>query len=258
MKNKLVTAALVAGGATTAYFLIKKGGKISIDADKVREAAENELPEEIEDKCIDLLGKYEDARAAADKVRKADKVIRNQAKTELGYSTAKSNEEAAKKAFEAAKKALKDFKPDSTQVAVGTGESAVAINVQNSGAKVALETAMREAQSKYDMMRSRRELLDDTINQKVLTSRTPEQLQIMDKESDIYWKYQNALKERENAIQQILNDKDWKQSKWNELFKGSVTKADVILDAIGYSAFPAAVLAYIWVDAADKIKLLEV
>jgi hypothetical protein len=256
--KKLATVGILAGAATTLYFVCKGGYNISVSADSLRELAEKMVPDTYDDACIDLLAKYEDAKAAADKVRKADKVIRDNEKVAVGYSTAKNSEKLAKEAFEAAKKALKNYKPDSTQVAVGSGESAVAINVQNSGQKVALEMAMREAQSKYDMARSRRELLDDTINQKVVTSRTPEQIQIMQDESDAYWDYQKSLKEREEVINSYLNNKAWKNEKLNEIFKGSVTKSDIIVDAIGYSALPAAVLAYIWVDAATKIKLLEV
>ncbi len=258
MKNKLLTAGLIAATGITGYFVIKKGGKVMVNGDELRKLAEDMVPDSYDERCIDLLAIYEDARTAANKVRKADKAVRDQEKVAVGYATAKSNEESAKKAFEAAKKALKEFTPDSTQVAVGTGDSAVAINVQNSGQKVALETAVREAQSKYDMMRSRRELLDDTINQKVVSSRTPEQLAIMEKESETYWDYQNALKERESVINGYLNDSAWKNQKTAELFKKSMSKSDVIIDAVGYSALPAAVLAYIWVDAVEKIKLLEV
>ena len=219
--------------------------------------AENEVPDIYSDQCVDALTKYEDAKVAADGVRKADKVIRDQAKIEVGYQTAVSNEKSAKEAFDAAKKALKNFKPDSTQVAVGSGESAVAINVQNSGQKVLLESNLRDAQSKYDMMKARRELLDDTINQKVITSRTPEQLDIMAAESKAYRDYQGTLKEYNKQVDQIMNDDDWKYRQLNDIYKRNVTKTDVITDAIGLSAFPVAILVYIWSDAMVKIRLLN-
>lgn len=255
--NKMVKLGLVVGGAVSVYFVFHKGSNIAVSNKKLRDLAENEVPDIYSDRCVDALAKYEDARVAADGVRKADKVIRDQAKIEVGYSTAVSNEKSAKEAFDAAKKALKDFKPDSTQVAVGSGESAVAINVQNSGQKVLLETNLREAQSKYDMMKSRRELLDDTINQKVITSRTPEQLDIMAAESKAYREYQNTLKEYNKQVDQIMNNDDWKYRQLNDIYKSNVTKTDVITDAIGLSAFPVAILVYIWSDAITKIKLLN-
>ncbi len=255
--NKMVKLGLVAGGAVTLYFIFHKGSTISVSNKKLKELAENEVPDIYSDKCIDALAKYEDAKVAANNVRKADKIIRDQAKIEVGYSTAVSNEKSAKDAFDAAKKALKNFKPDTTQVAVGAGESAVAINVQNSGQKVLLETNLREAQSKYDMMRSRRELLDDTINQKVVTSRTPEQIDIMSAESKAYHEYQNTLKEYNQQIDKIMNDDDWKYRQLNDIYKRNVTKTDVITDAIGLSAFPVAILVYIWSDAIVKIGLLN-
>ena len=168
-----------------------------------------------------------------------------------------SNEKSAKEAFDAAKKALKDFEPDTTQVAVGSGESAVAINVQNSGQKVLLESNLKEAQSKYDMMKARRELLDDTINQKVITSRTPEQLDIMAAESKAYRDYQGTLKEYNKQVDQVMNNEDWKYRQLNDIYKRNVTKTDVITDAIGLSAFPVAILVYIWSDAIVKIRLLN-
>jgi len=256
LSDKIVNVGLVAGTAVTLYSVCKrKSGEVS--SAQIRELAENEIPEEIEDSCIDLLGKYEDARRSADKVRKADAMIRKQEKIAIGYETAKNNEKNAEAAFNAAKKALKNFKPDSTQVAVGSGDSAVAINVQNSGAKVALETAVREAQSKYDIMRAKRELLDDTINQKVISSRTPEQIDILNKESAIYWDYKKALDKREQAITDICNNSEWKQEKISKIFKANVTKGEIIADAVGYSALPVAALAWIWNNAVKKIEMLE-
>lgn len=255
--NKMVKLGLVAGGAVTLYFVFHKGSNIAVSNKQLRDLAENEVHDIYKDQCIDSLAKYEDARVAADGVRKADKVIRDQAKIEVGYSTAVSNEKSAKEAFDAAKKALKDFKPDSTQVAVGSGESAVAINVQNSGQKVLLESNLRDAQSKYDMMKARRELLDDTINQKVVTSRTPEQLDIMSAESKAYHEYQSTLKEYNKQVDQIMNNDDWKYRQLNDIYKRNVTKTDVITDAIGLSAFPVAILVYIWSDAIVKIGLLN-
>lgn len=255
--NKMVKLGLVAGGAVTLYFVFHKGSNIAVNNKQLRDLAENEVPDIYSDRCIDAMAKYEDAKVAADGVRKADKVIRDQAKIEIGYSTAVSNEKSAKEAFDAAKKALKDFKPDSTQVAVGSGDSAVAINVQNSGQKVLLESNLKEAQSKYDMMKARRELLDDTINQKVITSRTPEQIHIMDAESNAYHDYQRTLKEYNKQVDQIMNNDDWKYRQLNDIYKRNVTKTDVITDAIGLSAFPVAILVYIWSDAMVKIKLLN-
>lgn len=255
--NKMVKLGLVAGGAVTLYFVFHKGSNIAVNNKQLRDLAENEVPDIYSDRCIDAMAKYEDAKVAADGVRKADKVIRDQAKIEIGYSTAVSNEKSAKEAFDAAKKALKDFKPDSTQVAVGSGDSAVAINVQNSGQKVLLESNLKEAQSKYDMMKARRELLDDTINQKVVTSRTPEQIHIMDTESKTYHEYQRTLKEYNKQVDQIMNNDDWKYRQLNDIYKRNVTKTDVITDAIGLSAFPVAILVYIWSDAMVKIKLLN-
>jgi len=255
--NKMVKLGLVVGGAVTLYFVFHKGSNIAVSNKQLRDLAENAVPDIYSDQCIDALAKYEDARTVADGVRKADKVIRDQAKIEVGYQTAVSNEKSAKEAFDAAKKALKDFKPDSTQVAVGSGESAVAINVQNSGQKVLLESNLRDAQSKYDMMKSRRELLDDTINQKVVTSRTQEQLDIMAAESKAYRDYQGTLKEYNKQVDQIMNNDDWKYRQLNDIYKRNVTKTDVITDAIGLSAFPVAILVYIWSDAIVKIKLLN-
>lgn len=255
--NKMVKLGLVAGGAVTLYFVFHKGSNIAVNNKQLRDLAEDEVPDIYSDRCIDAMAKYEDAKVAADGVRKADKVIRDQAKIEIGYSTAVSNEKSAKEAFDAAKKALKDFKPDSTQVAVGSGDSAVAINVQNSGQKILLESNLKEAQSKYDMMKARRELLDDTINQKVVTSRTPEQIHIMDTESNAYHEYQRTLKEYNKQVDQIMNNDDWKYRQLNDIYKRNVTKTDVITDAIGLSALPVAILVYIWSDAVTKIKLLN-
>ena len=255
--NKMVKLGLVAGGAVTLYFVFHKGSNIAVSNKQLRDLAENEVPDIYSDRCVDALAKYEDACAAADGVRKADKVIRDQAKIEVGYSTAVSNEKSAKEAFDAAKKALKDFKPDTTQVAVGSGESAVAINVQNSGQKVLLESNLKEAQSKYDMMKARRELLDYTINQKVITSRTPEQLDIMAAESKAYRDYQGTLKEYNKQVDQVMNNEDWKYRQLNDIYKRNVTKTDVITDSIGLSAFPVAILVYIWSDAVTKIRLLN-
>lgn len=257
LSDKIANIGLVAGSAVTLYSVCKrKPGTVT--GDQIRELAEKEIPEELDDECVDLLAKYEDAKRAADRVRKADALVRKQEKIAVGYETAKNNEINAERAFKEAKKALKEFKPDSTQVAVGSGESAVAINVQNSGSKVVLENAVRDAQSKYDVMRTKRELLDDTINQKVLTSRTPEQVDILNNESALYWEYKKALEKREQAITDICSDPEWKQDKVSKIFKANVTKGEIITDAIGYSALPIAALVWIWNNAANKIKMLEV
>ena len=106
-------------------------------------------------------------------------------------------------------------------------------------------------------MKARRELLDDTINQKVVTSRTPEQLDIMAAESKAYRDYQGTLKEYNKQVDQIMNNDDWKYRQLNDIYKRNVTKTDVITDAIGLSAFPVAILVYIWSDAIVKINLLN-
>lgn len=255
--NKLVKVGLVAGGAISLYFLISNNGLVNIKTSDLRKAAESEVPDIYTDKCVDALAKYEDAKTAADGVRKADKLVRDQEKIAVGYTTAKSNEEMAKKALDEAKKVLKDYKPDSTQVAVGSGDSAIAINVQNSGQKAILEANLQEAQSKYNMMKARRELLDDTINQKVITSRTPEQLEIMSNESRTYHEYQDTLKEYNKAIDDIMSNEEWKYEKLHEFFKKNVSESDIIINAVGLSAFPVALLVYIWADAKVKLGLLN-
>ena len=84
--NKMVKLGLVAGGAVTLYFVFHKGSNIAVSNKQLRDLAENEVPDIYSDRCVDALAKYEDARTAADGVRKADKVIRDQAKIEVGYS----------------------------------------------------------------------------------------------------------------------------------------------------------------------------
>lgn len=256
MNSDILKVGLAASGVVSGYFLYKKctsGVKLS----SLRELAEEEIPEDLDIVCIDAMAKYDDAKVKADKVRMAIKQIKDKEKIALGYSTAKSEEKSAKDAFEAAKKALKNFKPDSTQVVAGTGENAVAVNIQNSGAKTALELAVKDAQSKYDQARARRELLDDTIANNVNKSLTTEQTDIITKENQAYNAYQKALKERDEAITDICNNAEWKRSKTAALFKKTTTKGDVITEAVGLSALPVAALCYIWVDAANKIKLLE-
>ena len=89
--NKMVKLGLVAGGAVTLYFVFHKGSNIAVSNKQLRDLAEAEVPDIYSDRCIDAMAKYEDAKVAADGVRKADKVIRDQAKIEIGYSTAVSN-----------------------------------------------------------------------------------------------------------------------------------------------------------------------
>lgn len=250
---------IIAGAVVTGYTCFHKKS-VSVTTNDLVELATEELARshpEIETDILEKTKTVNDALARYNLLKATENAKRKNLMASDEYLTARTTKDAAEAVFTAAKKAVKEYQPDSTSVAVGSGDSAVAISVTNTGKKLELETELAKAQSEFDKANNALSNLNNKISSQIISERSVADYEII---SD-YGSAKRALDEactiRASETQKLINDKTWRYDATAKIFASRTTKSDIIGDAIGYSALPAAILAGVWIDAATKISILN-
>ena len=182
--------------------------------------------------------------------------IQAQLVNNASYQQAKTTSEAASRKVQELKKALKNYKSNSTQVAVGSGKSAVAVNVVDDSGKIQLQTSLAEANAE---LQANQNLVNDiykTTKAKVVEKRTPEFYQAQSKMNSTKTIYNDILLKKEEYRTQLKNDRTF----MSEALKKNAyhyNKGEVIACAALQSALPVYILYRIWSTAITKIQYVS-
>lgn len=171
------------------------------------------------------------------------------------YVEAAKQANAAKAKIDILKKSIENFESDKTSVAVGSGESAIAVSITNSGAKAKLESDLAEAESLYKANNDIINSIKSQAKARVISERTDE--------------FYNAKQAMDNAKHEVdivtskMNNyryslKTDSPEITNTAIVRNYSKFNIIGVATLKSAFPAYLLYKIWTDAINNLKVLEV
>jgi hypothetical protein len=169
------------------------------------------------------------------------------------YKIASANAQAAKTKIDILKAAIKKTESDKTQVAVGSGESAVAVNITNSGAKAKLEADLAEATAAHKTNVDICNTIKSRVAQSVRSNRGEDWF-IAEQEVKEANENVNAI---ENSIaaykSKLASDPKYKLS----ATVNNMNETAIIGLAAAKSALPAVALYCIWDDAIKKLDVLK-
>lgn len=206
----------------------------------------------------------DDMRTASDLVDKAQKKLdifnraeqremKNRLDLSDEYKVASANASAAKAKIDILKAAIKNAEGDKAAVSVGTGDSAIAVSVSNTGAKAKLESDLAEATAQQKANVDICNKIKSRIAESVRGDRGAE-----------YFAAEQELKEAKETVN--LVEGYVKQYKMelarNDKFKlkamvDNVQEAHIVGAAVAKSVLPAAALYFIWKDATDNLSKLK-
>jgi hypothetical protein len=255
IKNLIV----VAGAVVTGYTCFHRKS-VRVSNEELMELAKDELIKthpEFDEDILEKSRAVNDALAKYNVLKNAENAKRKTMMSSEEYLTARTNKDAAESVFAAAKKAVKEYQPDSTSVAVGSGDSAVAISVTNTGKKLELDTELAKAQSEFDKAQNMLTNLNNKINSQIISERSVEDYETVSNYESAKRALDVSCAAKVAEERKLVNDTNWRYDAIAKTYASRVTKSDIIGDAIGYSALPAAILAGIWIDAATKISILN-
>lgn len=173
------------------------------------------------------------------------------------YLQHKANADAAKASMDSLKSALKNFEADKTQVAVGSGDSAVAVNITNTAAKTKLEADISAAKATYDSNLASCNRIRSRVRNEVISERTDEQRKLFalkdEKEADL-----NDIYSKESSMEtSIRNDDKFMLKESYKAIRENYSYGKIIASAGLKSVIPALMLYKTWSVAIKDIKLLN-
>lgn len=206
-----------------------------------------------------LKAALSDANAEAGAVIRAEQ---NEMKTLLSanteYQTAKAVAEADEKQIKALKSALEVAKKgNTTDVAVGSGNSAVAVSIKDTSQIAQIQSDISrletEKASKQAIVRS----LTKDAEVKVHANRTQEQIDILNRSKAAQKDLNTFRIKKETYRNELRDDETFYQAACNKAFKDNVSVTKVIGSATLQSIPFVLILAWIWGDAVESLRCLK-
>lgn len=201
------------------------------------------------------------AKAALSKVQKKLDHFHSMEKAEINnrldlsdeYRVADTNAKAAKAKIDILKKAVKAAGEDSAKVAVGSGDSAVAVSISNTSAKTKLQADLAEAEALHKTNVDICNAIKSKVTASVTADRGAEYFEV--KESvDAAREELNRIVSESNAYSnEIANKADVKM----KAIKSNYSESMIFGSAVLKSALPAYALYKIWKTAAEDIQTLR-
>lgn len=169
------------------------------------------------------------------------------------YKVASANASAAKAKIDILKTAIKNTEGDKAAVSVGSGDSAIAVSVSNTGAKAKLEADLAEATAQHKANVD----ICNSIKSKVAES-------VRGNRGSEYFTAEQELKEAKETVNLVEGYvKQYKAELGkNNKFKlkamvDNASEAKIVGAAVAKSVLPAAALYFIWKDAVDNLGILK-
>lgn len=161
------------------------------------------------------------------------------------------------KQYDAAKKAVDNFKGNSVNVAVGSGENAAAVSIQDDSQKVLLETKLADIAAERDAAKDTVNDIRKAIADKITDERPIEHTEALEALRKAENDYDDAVASNKNTVEDLLNDKEWRHKEFVKAYQENHTEAEIIGKACIMSALPIAALVYIWKGAFEGLSILK-
>lgn len=174
------------------------------------------------------------------------------------YQAVKSAADQAKIKMESFKSAMDHVKEDATSVAVGSGESAVAVNVTNSAAKIQAESNYIQAKAEYECKLSDCNNIRRMTSTDVICSRSKEDLDIFAENSQCKEALKKIEQREADLYDSVRKDEDYMSKVTSKAMAANYTPAKIFGGAALKSAIPGLILYNIWSNAIAQYKLLKI
>lgn len=206
----------------------------------------------------------DDIRTANDLVEKAQKKLdifnraeqremKNRLDLSDEFKVASANASAAKAKMDILKQAIKNTEGDKAAVSVGSGDSAIAVSVSNTGAKAKLEADLAEATAQHKANVDICNRIKSRIAESVRGDRGAE-----------YFAAEQELKEAKETVNIVEGYvKQYKMELGrNDKYRlkalvDNASEAKIVGAAVAKSVLPAAALYFIWKDALANLDVLK-
>lgn len=161
------------------------------------------------------------------------------------------------KQYDAAKKAVDNFKGNNVSVAVGSGENAAAISIQDDSQKVLLETKLADISAERDAAKEAVDDIRKSIADKITDERPIEHTEAIEALRKAEQEYNEAVDSNRMTVENLLSDKEWCHKEFVKAYQANHTEAEVIGKACIMSILPIAALVYIWKGAFEGLSILK-
>lgn len=171
--------------------------------------------------------------------------------------TAVKNLNRLNKQYDAAKKAVDNFKGNNVSVAVGSGDNAAAVNIQDDSQKVILEAKLADISAERDAAKEAVDDIRKAIADKITDERPIEHTEAIEALKKAEQDYNEAVDSNRMTVEHLLSDKEWSHKEFVKAYQANHTEAEVIGKACVMSILPVLALVYIWKDALDGLTILK-
>lgn len=199
----------------------------------------------------------ESARKVRDIVNREKNEVSTLLSEDPSYIHDKATMEATGEKIKSLKKSIDNFKADTTQVAVGSGDSAVAVKVSNSSAKSQLEADLASANSEYKQAVARINSTENRIKSSVISKRSKDDQKIFSEHNSNNRSLSDLIKEKNEYEAELRNDPEISKKISRKAIAESFNKKDIILSAVFKSIIPCVILYKIWNKAYKDLMLLK-
>lgn len=159
--------------------------------------------------------------------------------------------------YDAVKKIVDNYKPNQTQVAVGNGDSSVAISVEDSSKKADLDLELADITAKKNAAKADVDNIRKAIADEVRDERPIEHTEALEKYNSVKKEYDVAVAKNNQSTQDILDDTDWKHKEFIKEFQARHNAGEIVAKSIVLSIVPAWMLCMIWKEAIGGLNLLK-
>lgn len=201
-----------------------------------------------------LSSKRSDAKKVLDSFEKAERDRINEifTSTQAAKDATKAFNKA-NQAYEAAKKAVTEYKPSQTKVAVGTGDSAISLDMINTDKKAELEMKLAELKAERESAKLAIEDIKRDIASRVREERPIEHTKALEDFNKAAEEYSAAKLKNEKTVSDILSDNEWYNNECRVELKKIYSKGEIVIKAVLLSIIPVATLILIWERAINDI-----
>lgn len=182
-----------------------------------------------------------------------NRVIANALNSDPTYTEAEQTFKFAQEKVASIEKAIKEYKAPGTQVAVGSGDSAVAVSVSDNSARIKLETDLVDAKAMRRASQRTIDTLKKEAKAKVVASRDSRYFDTKTRLEKAKAEVARISSEKEAYKASLKADNIYMKKLEDQAMIAHYNKAEVISCAVLQSALPVYILYRIWKSAAGKL-----
>lgn len=258
MNKEIIIGAVVIGGACAFVGASIIGRMNSEFRGVARKAFDDMVKAKYKEEDNKLQEALEVAKEKASKIFADENAkIKAEATSNSEYIKARTNADVLKAEIDVLKKAINQMKADTTQVAVGSGDNAVAVNIENNSKIIEAKSKLASKEFEYKYNNSLADQLYSAAAKSVKASRTEEQ-------SAIIREYEKAkldtivlTSKKEEYRNELRNDSDICLRISKQALKESYSVSKIVVSHALLAVFPASVVALVIWHMIANLRMLK-